>query len=37
MGFDEVQLVVLGHELKEMASAPKGMHYERWLRKTGRR
>ena len=35
MGFDEVQLVVLGHELKEMASAPKGMHYERWLRKDG--
>ena len=35
MGFNEVQLVVLGHELKEMASAPKGMHYERWLRTDG--
>ena len=35
MGFEEAQLVVLGHELKEMASYPKGQHYERWLRKDG--
>ncbi|MEC7164930.1 MAG: sulfatase-like hydrolase/transferase, partial [SAR324 cluster bacterium] len=33
MGFEEAQLLVLGHELKEMASAPKGLHYERWLRR----
>ena len=32
MGFGKVQLAVLGHELMEMASAPKGLHYERWLR-----
>ena len=35
MGFEEAQLLVLGHELKEMASAPKGLHYERWLRRDG--
>jgi len=33
MGFDEVELIVLGHELKEMAQAPRGQHYERWLRR----
>jgi len=33
MGFNEVELIVLGHELKEMAQAPKGQHYERWLRR----
>ena len=32
MGFQHVELTVLGHELMEMASAPKGLHYERWLR-----
>lgn len=33
MGFDDVELIVLGHELQEMARAPKGQHYERWLRR----
>ena len=33
MGFQHNELVVLGHELMEMASAPKGLHYERWLRR----
>ena len=36
MGFQEVVLMVLGHELKEQAAAPKGQHYERWLRRDGR-
>ncbi len=35
MGFENVELVVLGHELKEMAKYPKGKHYENWLRKDG--
>lgn len=33
MGFDHVEMIVLGHELKEMAQHPKGQHYERWLRR----
>ena len=32
MGFQHVELAVLGHELAEMASHNKGQHYERWLR-----
>lgn len=32
MGFQHTELAVLGHELIEMAQAPKGLHYERWLR-----
>ena len=36
MGFEDVELVVLGHELKEMATYPKGKHYENWLHKDGK-
>lgn len=32
MGFQHVELAVLGHELMEMAGGDKGLHYERWLR-----
>ena len=35
MGFQHVELAVLGHELAEMASQNKGQHYERWLRSGG--
>ena len=35
MGFQHVELAVLGHELAEMASQNKGQQYERWLRSGG--
>ena len=36
MGFPHVELMVLGHNVGKEARAPKGQHYERWLRAEGR-